>query len=207
MIILASGSPRRKEILNKHGIDPIIIKPEVDETIRPGFSHILTPVQTVMYYALKKGQSVINSLSANDTLNSKKENAHKNNIDDCINDDYLIAADTIVYDDRIIGKPNNQDQAFQILSSLRNKMHYVLTGVMITNLTNNQTQILCDTSKVFFRDYSDAEIKRYINDESPMDKAGAYAIQSSWGEQVLKIEGDLENIIGLPWYRIASIIE
>lgn len=190
MIILASGSPRRKEILESHDIHPKIIVPEADEVLPPGFSDTLTVEQTVMYLALKKGLSVYEPIS-------------KEHSSEC---GWLIAADTIVYDKRIIGKPADKKEAFDILRSLRGKMHEVLTGVAVINLYSGYAQILYDRSKVYFKDYTDDEIKDYVRVESPMDKAGAYAIQSSWAEQVDRVEGDIENVIGLPWYRITSII-
>lgn len=195
MIILASGSPRRKEILNAHGITPEIIKPEVAESIPSGFSESLTVEQTVMFLSLKKGLHVQNLIN-----NSSFQNPIPNTYE------YIISADTVVYDGNIIGKPNNKDDAVQILLSLRNKAHKVLTGVTIVNCNTGSAQILCDTSTVFFKDYNLNDIEEYIDKESPYDKAGSYAIQSSWKKHVAKIDGDLENVIGLPWYRIQPII-
>lgn len=189
MIILASASPRRSEILEKHGIDHTIIKPEVDETIRPGFSYKLSAVQTVMYLALKKALAVYSDPG----------------IDIPSDADYLLAADTIVYDGSIIGKPGNTDEAFDILFSLKNKMHQVITGMAVIDLKTGHPRILSDASNIFFKNYSDETIRLYIETDPPLDKAGAYAIQSSWGEQVKKIEGDLENIIGLPWHLLEPI--
>lgn len=190
MIILASGSPRRKEILKKHGINPTIIKPEVDEVIPSGFSSSLSVEQTVMFMALKK------SLWIADNCSNMFDSSNR----------YIIAADTVVYNGEIIGKPSNHDEAFSILRELRGKAHEVLTGVSITDLSTNNSTILCDTSKVYFDNYSDSDIFDYIETDSPLDKAGSYAIQSSWGKNVEKIEGDLENVIGLPWYRVKPII-
>ncbi len=189
-IILASASPRRKEILEKHGINTIIIRPEVDETIRSGFSHTLTVPQTVMFLALKKGLSVYSQLHSEIRMEGG----------------LLISADTVVYDGRIIGKPENEKDAFDILDSLKNKRHQVLTGVAVTDLVSGSSQILYDVSNVYFKNYSDETIENYIQKEQPFDKAGAYAIQSSWGEQVEKIEGDMENIIGLPYHLIVPML-
>lgn len=190
MIILASGSPRRKEILSNHGIDHRIIKPEVDETLPSVFFNSLTAEQTVLYLALKKGLAVYNS------LNIKDRNKFS-----CV-----VSADTVVFDKHIIGKPTSINNAIDILYSLRNKHHYVLTGVAIIQAKTGYPTILCDTSKVFFKDYSIDDVKKYVKGTSPLDKAGAYAIQSKWKEQVDHIEGDLENIIGLPWYKIEPIL-
>lgn len=198
MIILASGSPRRKEILEKHGVTPTIIKPEVDEVIPSGFSSSLSVEQTVMFMALKKSLWVA-------TKNINRHDAPAIG-DSERNFRYIIAADTIVYDDKIIGKPADNDEAFSILSALRAKAHHVMTGVAVTNLMTNNTEILCDITKVYFKNYSDEDILEYIKSEPPLDKAGSYAIQGSWGKHIEKIEGDLENVIGLPYYRIKQLI-
>lgn len=196
MIILASQSPRRKEILEKHGINPTIIKPEVDESIPSGFSSSLTVEQTVMYMALKKALSVYN----NDLVNIHEKTKYQSN------SSYIIAADTVVYDGRILGKPADLDEAFVTLKSLKGKFHLVLTGVAITDTNSGFSRILCDTSKVHFKNYSDHDIRNYISTDSPLDKAGSYAIQSKWSKQVEEVEGDLENVIGLPWHRIEPLI-
>ena len=190
-IVLASGSPRRKEILNAHGITPTIIKPEADETVPSGFSGSLDVNQIVMFFSLKKALAVKSVLS-NEELKDI---------------DYIIAADTVVYDDKIIGKPENLSESFEILKGLRNKMHQVITGVCIIDIKKKNSEIFYDISKVYFKNYSNDDIKKYISEDSTLDKAGAYAIQSSWGEQVEKVIGDTENVIGLPWYRIKKIIE
>lgn len=190
MIILASGSPRRKEILDKHSVHPVIIKPETDENVPSVISDSLTAEQTVMYLALKKGMWVW-------------ENISSDNKSIC---DFVISADTVVYDGTIIGKPQSKQEAFDILHSLKGKPHKVMTGVWIKNCKIDNSEIFCDTSTVYFKNYSDADIYKYIDEENPFDKAGAYAIQGIWGKNVNHIDGDMENVIGLPWHRIEPII-
>lgn len=190
MVILASGSPRRKEILDSHGIHAKIIKPDMDEHIPQAFSDLLTVEQTVMYLALKKGLSVYQQMSTIDKSKSPK----------------IISADTVVYDGTIIGKPETKGEAINTLTSLKGKSHQVLTGVAILDSSNGQGEILYDISTVTFKDYSLEEIEDYIENDQPFDKAGSYAIQSSWKKQVQSLDGDIENVIGLPWYRIEPLI-
>lgn len=180
-IILASSSPRRIEMMRNNGMDPIIISPHIEETVPDG----LTMEQSVMFLALKKALSVENIVY---------DDLHP----------LIIAADTIVYADRVVGKPKDKDEAFEILSYLRNKMHYVATGVAILMAGTTEKRIFCEVTQVFFRDYTDEEIKTYIATEEPYDKAGGYAIQGNWGKYVDHIDGDFNNVIGFPWTRIHS---
>ena len=180
-IILASSSPRRIKMLKENGINPMIISPDIDENLPEG----LDLRQSVMFLALKKALYVENSfLETNDS----------NNI--------IIAADTIVYCDKIIGKPETKEEAFEILSFLRNKSHWVATGVAILRAGSNVRKAFYELTEVFFKDYKDEDIIEYINTSEPYDKAGGYAIQGSWGKYIDRIIGDLDNVIGFPWSRI-----
>jgi len=185
-IILASSSPRRIERLREDGINPIIINPEVDESIKVQ----MNMEDTVMFLALKKALSVETTL-LNQIFN-------ENSI--------IIGADTIVYSDRIIGKPETREEAFNILSELNGKSHLVATGVALIEPFSERRKVFCEITKVYFKKYSESDILAYINTDEPYDKAGGYAIQGAWGKYIDHIEGDFENVIGFPLARIKEEI-
>ncbi|NLY71900.1 MAG: septum formation protein Maf [Clostridiales bacterium] len=184
-IILASSSPRRIKMLKDNGIDPVIISPDIDENIPEG----LDLRQSVMFLALKK------ALYAEKLFLETNNNLDKSN-------SIIIAADTIVYCDKIIGKPETKEEAFEILSFLRNKSHWVATGVAILKAGSNVRRAFYELTEVFFKDYKDEDIIEYINTSEPYDKAGGYAIQGAWGKYVDHIKGSLDNVIGFPWSKI-----
>ena len=175
-LILASGSPRRIQIMRDHGMEPEVFRPEVDESLPEKISM----EQAVMYLALKK------ALHA--------ETAYEQGV--------IIAADTVVYRDRIIGKPTDEEEAFAILRHLRGREHCVATGVAVLRPHSPERRIFCEVTKVFFKEYSDEEIAAYIATGEYRDKAGGYAIQGGFGPYVDRIEGDYDNVVGFPWTRI-----
>lgn len=187
-IILASSSPRRIEILKSNNQDPFIMPPDVEESLPEHFNM----EQAVMYLALKKALYV-----EKEWLNSTQQTK-----DASI--PVIIGADTMVYKNSIIGKPIDFDDAVNILKNLRNSSHLVATGVALIVPGANRRQVFCEITEVFFEDYSDAEIIQYVNTGEAYDKAGAYAIQGGFGKYVSHIKGDYENVIGLPWNRIAK---
>ena len=180
-IILASGSPRRIEMMRRSGVEPMIIKPEVDETVSPD----MTPEQAVMYLALKKALAVEQQVEP-------KENQ------------WLISADTIVCREKIMGKPQDEEEATAMLSDLRGCEHRVITGVAVLSPGTSKRKVFAETTKVFFKDYDDQVIREYIASGEVWDKAGAYAIQGGFGEQVDHIEGDYDNVVGFPWERFVE---
>lgn len=180
-MILASGSPRRIEMMRRSGVEPLIIKPEVDETV---FSE-LTPEQAVMYLALKKALAVEEQVEF-------KENQ------------WLISADTIVCRETIMGKPQDEAEAVAMLSDLRGREHRVITGVAILSPGTAKRKVFAETTKVFFKDYDDQVIRDYIASGEVWDKAGAYAIQGGFRDQVDHIEGDYDNVVGFPWARFVE---
>ncbi len=132
----------------------------------------------------------------------------------------IIAADTVVVlDGQIIGKPADEAEAFHILSRLRGRSHQVITGVCLVDNGNGAgsgdgggarakaIRCLYDVTEVFFSDYSDEELMAYVETDEPYDKAGGYAIQETFGRYVDRIEGDLDNVIGFPMYRILDALE
>jgi septum formation protein len=186
-VILASSSPRRYDILRKHHVDPIVVPSDADETLPPDMADC-SVAEIVSYLAHVKAHAVYAKLKA-----SEYENA------------VILGADTVVYKDQIIGKPKDEADAFRILSLLRATSHSVFTGVSLIDLATGAETRFVDETKVYFKDYPDEEIYRFIREEPPYDKSGSYAIQSSWTKNVDRIEGDLENVIGLPWYRLETI--
>ncbi|QAT43043.1 Maf family protein [Aminipila luticellarii] len=183
-IILASSSPRRIDIMHQHGIHPVIIPANVDESIPEGADM----EDAVMYLALKK------ALFVEEKIRTEEKEQDKNSV--------IIAADTVVYKDRIIGKPKDRQDAFEILWSLKGKMHEVATGVCILQAGTTIRHCFCEITKVFFKDFTEEELNAYLDTPEPYDKAGAYAIQGAFAQYVDHIEGDLNNVIGFPWDRI-----
>lgn len=196
-IILASSSPRRIEMMKEKGYNPEIMPADIEETLPMK----MRPQSAVMYLALKKAyasQQQFLKLSSDESKEETKPQNFKNNF-------LIIAADTVVvYNNKIIGKPKDKTEAFDILSSLRNDRHRVITGVCIIDTENNTKKCFCDETSVFFTDYSNEELTIYVNTSEPYDKAGGYAIQGTFKKYVDHIEGDYNNVVGFPWDKIKS---
>lgn len=186
-IILASASPRRIEMMQQNGFKPMVIAANIDETL----PFDMTPEASVMYLAFKKACNVANSASPENAI--------------------IIAADTVVvFKNKIIGKPQNRDEAFNILSNLRNNHHHVITGVSIIEIKNRNMILktcFCDKTSVYFKNYSDEALNKYINTSEPYDKAGAYAIQGTFGKYIDHFEGDYNNVVGLPWRLVKPYLK
>lgn len=178
-IILASASPRRIEIFHKHGIQPEVRPADVDEWVPEG----TLPHLACMYNALKKAMAI---------LEAEMEPA------------VIVAADTIVYDGKILGKPAGEKEAFQMLAELRGRTHAVYSGVAVADTRTQRKQVFYEKTDVTFMEYSDQAILEYIATGEPLDKAGAYAIQGQWRKHVVSVNGDVSNVIGLPWTRLAE---
>lgn len=192
-IILASNSPRRKELLEKYGIEFSVTVSKADENIKEYNSASDFAVKA----SLAKAEAVLNKIKANK---------------DFLKNDYIIiAADTVVTLNNIIyGKPKNKDDAFKILSELSGKTHYVITGVtIIKNIkkeNNLKTYTFFDKTEIKFKNISFKEIDEYIKTGEPFDKAGAYAIQGKAAKFVESINGDFENVVGLPVYKVLKFL-
>ena len=181
-IILASKSPRRREILENTKVRFSIKESQIEEIIKDNE----TPKETVMRLAYEK---------ALDVANNNKESL-------------VIGADTIVViDDQILGKPKNEEEAYNMIKLLSGKTHYVITGFALINLTLNKRVIDCEVSQVTFKELSDECIKDYINTKESLDKAGAYGIQGYGGLLVKNIKGDYFNIVGLPISKISDCLK
>ena len=185
-IILASKSPRRIEILKKHGIDAIIMPTDTDETLPEGVG---------MYEAVEM-------------LSSRKALACYRSVvnDPAYAEHVIIAADTIVWKDDIMGKPVDRDDAFRMLDKIRGTFHYVVTGITMIDTTTGSCTVFSDTTTVHCKPYTDDDINEYLDMDEPYDKAGSYAIQGWFGRHIDRIEGDYENVVGLPFYRIEHLI-
>ncbi|GHU65964.1 septum formation protein Maf [Clostridia bacterium] len=205
-IILASGSPRRLEILKKHGIDPVVVPSDADETLPPEYeTRSLDDI--VRYLAHIKARAVYEQLTTKgESSIFTHEGEGEGEGEVACEPTMVLGADTIVYKDFMIGKPVDEADAFRILSHLRNSEHLVITGVCLIDLATGEETQFAETTRVFFKDYPDEEIRRFLREEPPYDKSGSYAIQSSWTKNVDRIEGELENVIGLPWRRLAAYI-
>jgi septum formation protein len=120
----------------------------------------------------------------------------------------IIAADTVVYKEGkgILGKPAGHDEAMDMLEALRSTAHQVYTGVAVIYAASGETLSFVDVSTVHFGDYSRADIEAFLEAEPPYDKAGAYAAQGIWAAHITRVDGDLENVIGLPWHRLAPLL-
>lgn len=175
-IILASNSPRRREILSKF-IDFTVISKEIDEIKDDCFS----PWTTVMALAYEKGIEVA-----------------KDNVDEVV-----LSADTLVeLDGKLLGKPKNREDAKIMIKSLSGKIHNVYTGYAIFKLSKKIKYVSYDKSSVKFYDLSDDEIEKYLDTLEYKDKAGAYGIQGKGCLLVENIEGDYFNIVGFPIGKI-----
>ncbi|MCQ2565716.1 MAG: Maf family protein [Clostridia bacterium] len=190
-VILASGSPRRIQMLQEAGAEPRIIKPQCEELLHMP----LEPQQIVMSLALKKGQWVENKLAEENDPVLLSQNGPA----------LLIASDTIVYCDRVMGKPEDQEDAFKMLSELKNRTHSVFSGVYLNFIHSGKKIVFFDETKVFVNDYTDDWLRSYIATGEPMDKAGGYAIQGIFGSMIDHFEGDYDNVVGLPLEKILQL--
>ena len=179
-VILASNSPRRKELLGGLGI-PFEVRTlsGIDES----------------YPDTLQGEEIPIHIS------DKKAHAYRETMGD---DELIITADTIVYDNgKVLGKPRNREEAIAMLRELSGHAHEVITGVSI--VTKQKTTQFASTSKVFFAPLTDEEITYYVDNYRPFDKAGAYGIQEWIGfVAVTRIEGSYFNVMGLPIQRLYS---
>ena len=177
-LILASQSPRRRELLGLTGLDFTVRVADIDETM----DNTKTPFDEVARVSREKAMAV-----------ARKP------------DDVVIAADTIVVcEGKVLGKPRNEEDAFRILSLLSGRDHEVMTGMTV--LRGDETVTHTEVTKIRFRQLHPDEIRAYIATGEPMDKAGAYGIQGGAALFADQMEGDYYNVMGLPVCRLAMIL-
>ena len=187
-IILASQSPRRKQLLEWAEVPFEIIVSETDES----YPQNLSTAEIAIHIARNKALAIHKLLKGSNTI--QKFNP-------------ILAADTIVVlQNKIIGKPRDREDAINILSDLSGKQHHVITGVVI--LHNEKEIAFAETTEVHFHELSLAQIEFYVDNYKPYDKAGAYAIQEWIGVVGIKsVVGDFYNVMGLPVSRVVQALQ
>ncbi len=179
-IVLASASPRRKELLARMGVDFTVRVADLDESMDP-FAH---PADEVARVAALKAKAVYPM---------------------CHDGDVIIGADTIVVcDSLVMGKPRSESEAFSMLRRLSGREHQVMTGLCV--LTDSYEETITVTTTLRMRHLSDEEIHAYIATGEPMDKAGAYGIQGLASMFVVGLDGDYYNVMGLPICTLTMIL-
>jgi septum formation protein len=179
-LILASASPRRREIMKLAGYSFTVLTPDADESVPKN----LNASQAAEHLSRVKADAAIQL--AND-------------------DDIIVCADTIVeIDGQILGKPKSRDEAFNMLKTLSDKTHNVYTGVTVVKPKNFET--FSEKTLVTFYKLSESEINNYIDTGEPFDKAGAYGIQGFGCVLVKEIRGDYFNVMGLPIAHLSRVL-
>jgi septum formation protein len=182
LLILASASPRRAELLKLLKLDFRVVPSAADEAAH---EH-LSPLEICQFNAHRKARAV-----------AKK-----------IPDALVLGADTLVFlDNEILGKPRNLAEAEQMLSRLQGRHHQVVTGVSLIHLRGHHERIFAVSTDVLFHPLDRAQIRNYLKKVHPLDKAGAYAIQES-GEQIIsEISGSYSNVVGLPVEKLREELQ
>lgn len=180
MLILASASPRRRELLARTGLPFTAVNAEADETPPPGAS----PCETALALARRKAEAARRFARPGDVV---------------------LAADTVVdLDGRALGKPKDESQARAMLAALSGRGHLVHTGFCI--LCGSREESGAETTAVTFFPLTAEEINRYVATGEPMDKAGAYGVQGLGALLVQRVDGDFYNVVGLPIARVARLL-
>jgi septum formation protein len=178
-VILASGSPRRSELLRQLGVEFQVIPSSAPESD----SEHLSPGELCSLNAYRKARVV--SKHHPDAL--------------------VIGMDTIVaLDSKVLGKPRDMDEAFTMMRSLQGQTHRVLTGVCLIHLRSHKQKIFAEQTVVTFRSLNEDQIREYYRHVNPLDKAGAYAIQENGDQIVAQVKGSYTNVVGLPMERLQS---
>jgi septum formation protein len=190
VLVLASASPRRRDLLDAMGVDHEVEPADVDETPLAGES----PEALVARLATAKAVEVFCRRVA----------------DGAGTDLVVLAADTVVVlDGTVLGKPTGSDDAVEMLRSLTGRTHDVLTGVAVARPGGDgeaDLEVVVERTAVTFVELSEAEIDAYVATGEPLDKAGSYGIQGLGGRFVSRVEGSYENVVGLPTTRVADLL-
>lgn len=180
-IVLASTSPRRKELMTRLRIDFEVMDSnyEEDMTLK------MLPVALAKFLSMGKAKAV--------AAKSK----------DCI----IIAADTfVVHGNKLLGKPHTKEAATKMLNSINNKTIQIITGLAIIDTCSKKTFSEVEIGEVKFRKFSKSEIKNYVASGEPLDRAGAFAVQGLGSVLIENVSGDFNSIIGLPLFKVAKIL-
>lgn len=181
-LILASASPRRRELMSLLGLPFEVIVSNVAEVT----AKHLSPEETVKDLALQKARAVADNLA----------------------NGLVIGADTIVVSAaKILGKPANEEEAYWMLKELSGQEHHVYTGIALLDKASGGLEVAAEVTMVKFKELSDGEIRAYLATGEPFDKAGAYAIQGRAAVFIEGIIGDYYNVVGLPVYRLAQLLK
>ena len=178
VIILASGSLRRIELLKREGIAFLTHPTDVDETL----NHQGKAEELAMYLALKKAFSIEKEYSKGEII---------------------LGADTfVVFENKVYGKPVSKDDCFNMVSALSGKTHSVITGVALVEAGTKNRKVFFEETEVTFKEIPKIELLSYIETEEPWDKAGGYAIQGTASKYIKTLKGDYDNVMGLPVIRV-----
>ena len=181
-VVLASGSPRRKELLGNIFDEFEVIPSTVEENIE--FTNVEDYVKELAFIKAKDVFDMIKNSCSNSSDNEL----------------LVIGSDTVVYNDgKVLGKPANEEDAKEMIRSLTGKKHQVYTGVcLIKNIEDTCVKTFAVKTDVYVDDISDEEIELYVATGDPLDKAGSYGIQGVFSKHIRKIDGDYFNVVGLP---------
>lgn len=181
-IVLASTSPRRRELLGLLGLPFRIIPPICEEKISLHFP----PIEQTRHFARNKAQSVANQYP----------------------DDLVIGSDTVIeIEGRLLGKPENMQEAKSMLRLLRGRCHQVHTGVAVLHQATRVSIDFVETALVWIKPFDETTLSSYLATEESLDKAGSYSIQGEGAQLIEKIEGDYPTIVGLPLWKTAKALE
>ena len=181
-ILLASTSPRRRELLSLLGLEFLIVPPTCEEILLPN----LSPSEQTRQLARDKALSVANQ--------------HPEAL--------IIGSDTVIeIEGRLLGKPENMQDAEIMLRDLRGKCHQVHTGVAVIKQVRNISIDFVETAQVWIKQFDETTLKTYLDTEESLGKAGAYSIQEEGAQLIEKIEEDYPTIVGLPLWRTAKVLE
>jgi septum formation protein len=184
-LVLASASPRRRQLLEQLGVDLIIRRPDIDEDA--GCAE--DPIRTALLLARRKAQAVAATLAGPELKR------------------LVVAADTVVcYRHHVLGKPTDDSDAARMLRLLSGRWHHVITGLCLLDPRTGRSARGHELTNVRFRALSPDEIRRYVQSGEPMDKAGAYGIQGLGALLVARVDGCYFNIVGLPLVRLNAMI-
>jgi septum formation protein len=185
-LVLASTSPRRKDILKEFGIKFTVMAPDTDEDAVKKGIRSRNPYMIANTIAFEKARSVLGRVKSG----------------------IILGSDTIVaLGDEILGKPDSVKHAEQILGKLSGSTHRVITSIAFIDAETGRTLVTCDESRITFKKMSAGAIKKYIEETHVLDKAGAYAIQENSDPFVKKTTGSYYNIVGLPIEKVIKILK